>query len=251
MAQTESPTRKKLPYYPYYTKLFAESEKVLAMNLAEFGLYQFALNHAWDFGSIPSDLHELARVLRQPYPAVNKAWPKVSLCWTQNGHAGRLVNERQEIERTKAIEKSQKATKAVRTRYDSPTSVGTDETTDAHIRASKVSTLSSESEKEKKDALKPNGVLDDFAEFWEACETVELPFCGTDMREARIEWIRLDFEQKIAAVKGLHLRKQCGEFADPGYRPHPQNYLSKHTWERPLRQKETKQSKIEAKWAGI
>jgi hypothetical protein len=215
------------------------------MNLSEFGLYQFALNHAWDFGSIPSDLRELARVLRQPYRDVLKAWPKVSTCWAENGEPGRLVNERQEIERAKAIEKSKKATKSVRTRYDSSSDEPTNVGTNAHIRASKVLDLVSDSEKKEKDTPKSTGVLDDFVEFWEACEIAVLPASGADVTFARIEWGRLDLEQRLAAVRGLHLRKQCGEFDDPGYRPLPQNYLSKRIWDRPLRIKQTPTNKLD------
>lgn len=103
----------------------------------------------------------------------------------------------------------------------------------------------------KKSEDGPKSILDDFEEFRLACSEVELPFSDADLVFARIEWFRLDFEQKLCAIKGLHLRKQCGEYDDPGFRPLPQNYLSKRMWERPLRIKQTTQSKMDAKWANI
>ena len=46
---------KPLPYYPLYVQDFDEDPFVLAMNIAEVGLYQLALNEAWKRGSIPDD----------------------------------------------------------------------------------------------------------------------------------------------------------------------------------------------------
>ena len=148
----------KLPYYPHYPADFMESEKVLAMNLSEVGLYQLSLDYAWIHGYIPDDPKELARLIRHDAAAVRKAWPKVRPCWVENGSPGRLVNERQEQERAKALRKSSLATSAVRTRYvrstDVDTAVPTSDSsgvgTNEHIRA--YGSVSG-SEKEKKDEL--------------------------------------------------------------------------------------------------
>ncbi|HXI85317.1 MAG TPA: hypothetical protein VNL17_14645 [Verrucomicrobiae bacterium] len=100
---------KQLPYYPYYTADFRESKHVLAMNLSEVGLYQLSLNWAWDYGSIPDDPGELARLLQRDRNEVKRAWPKVRPCWVPSPEQGRLVNQRMEAERVKAIDKSDKA----------------------------------------------------------------------------------------------------------------------------------------------
>ena len=92
---------KALPYYPLYVYDFDEDPNVLAMNLSEVGLYQLALNEAWKRGSIPDDPAALANLIRRPVADVKRAWFKVQACWTSSSVAGRLVNPRQEKERTK------------------------------------------------------------------------------------------------------------------------------------------------------
>lgn len=84
---------------------------------------------------------------------------------------------------------------------------------------------------------------DDFDPFFEACRFVELPFSEADLSVAKIEWRRLDIEQKLAATQGLRKRKECGEYDDSTYRPLPQNYLSKRMWNRPIRDRNGQQRK--------
>lgn len=93
---------KSLPYYPLYVDDFDEDPNVLAMNLAEVGLYQLALNESWKRGSIPAEPKALAVLIRRKPAEVCRAWPKVQPCWIENGIPGRLVNPRQERERDKA-----------------------------------------------------------------------------------------------------------------------------------------------------
>jgi uncharacterized protein YdaU (DUF1376 family) len=109
--------RKPLPYYPLYVNDFDESHRVLAMNLAEVGLYLLALNESWKRGSIPDDPRRVAMLIRKDAREVQKAWPVVRACFMENGAPGRLVNLRQETERAKALSKSLKATSAVESRY--------------------------------------------------------------------------------------------------------------------------------------
>lgn len=93
---------KPLPYYPLYVNDFDESPRVIAMSLAEVGLYTLALNESWKRGSIPDDPKSLATVIRKDPKEVRKAWPVVRSCFVENGAPGRLVNARQEKERTRA-----------------------------------------------------------------------------------------------------------------------------------------------------
>ena len=127
---------KPLPYYPLYVQDFDEDPFVLAMNLAEVGLYQLALNEAWKRGSIPDDPKALATVIRREPKDVKRAWPKVRDRFIENGTVGRLVNPRQEKEREIAAERSRKATKAIRTRFPEHTDVLTKpDSKDEHARA--------------------------------------------------------------------------------------------------------------------
>lgn len=96
-----------------------------------------------------------------------------------------------------------------------------------------------------------SGLLDDFGEFRKACNDCELPFSVLDMDVSKGIWSRLDFEQKALAVKGLYARRDCGEFDEEGFRPLPQNYLSKQIWYRPLRAKVTAQSKADQFWEKV
>lgn len=94
--------RKPLPYYPFYVNDFDESNRVLAMNLAEVGLYVLCLNESWKRGSIPDDPKAVAKMIRRDQSQVRKAWPAIRACYEENGANGRLVNQRQEKERIKA-----------------------------------------------------------------------------------------------------------------------------------------------------
>lgn len=105
---------KALPYYPLYVDDFDEDPNVLAMNLAEVGLYQLALNESWKRGSIPAEPKELAVLIRRKPSEVCRAWPKVQPCWINNCIPGRLVNPRQEREREKANELSIARSEAAR-----------------------------------------------------------------------------------------------------------------------------------------
>lgn len=103
---------KVLPYYPMFVYDFDESERVLAMNISEVGLYLLSMNHAWKKGSIPDDPEEVARLIRKKAADVKKAWPQVRGCFVESA-PGRLVNERQEEEREKILSKSNQASRAV------------------------------------------------------------------------------------------------------------------------------------------
>jgi hypothetical protein len=116
------------------------------------------------------------------------------------------------------------------------------------MSSTKVDTCLPSREEGQGKARKGKALLNDFDEFRKACVECDLPFSEKDMDLAESKWAFLDFEAKLAAVKGLTDRKQCGEFDEQSFRPLPQNYLGKRAWERPLRVKQTKQSKIDKYW---
>lgn len=55
----------------------------------------------------------------------------------------------------------------------------------------------------------------------------------TDWQEAHLEWRRLDFEQRLAAVHGIRERMAKGDALT--LKALPQNYLRKRMWQRPIR----------------
>lgn len=116
---------KALPYYRWYPTDAESDSKYAAMTLAELGLYHRCLNHAWVNNGLPQDPYELGRELRLSVADIKKLWPRVSQCF-ELGEVGRLVNKRQEAERSYALTKSEKAAVAVRSRYERNTDVGTD-----------------------------------------------------------------------------------------------------------------------------
>jgi uncharacterized protein YdaU (DUF1376 family) len=116
---------KKLPFYQLYVDDFDDDPNVMAMGLAEVGLYQLALNRGWKMGSIPDSADELARMIRRKPTEVRRAWARVRECFVPGAEPGRLVNPRQEKERAKALDKSHKATTSINRRYSKATNVPT------------------------------------------------------------------------------------------------------------------------------
>lgn len=232
---------KPFPYYPHYVYDFDESPRVLGMNLAEVGLYQLSLDEAWKRGSIPDNAGELAILIRKKPAEVRKAWPKVRECFHENGNPGRLVNERQEIERAKAQEKSRKATNAVLTRYASATPEATNVVSDVssgvgtneHIRTSD---SGSSSFGNTKPSLRLE-FQETFEAFMAACQKHGIAFADDEIPWFREIWKKLPMQKQLAAVAGISARIESGEYDDPRFRPLAINYLEKRIWERPIRSK--------------
>ena len=103
---------KDLPYYRMWVKDFDTNEAVRSLNLAEAGLFLFALNHAWINDGIPESENEIGRILKLTVRQMKQLWPRVSLCFYSDGK-GRLRNKRQEEERVNATKKSKQASDAV------------------------------------------------------------------------------------------------------------------------------------------
>lgn len=67
--------------------------------------------------------------------------------------------------------------------------------------------------------------------FFTEWTTAGFPQCsGTDWVEARTVWNPLDFEQKLAAIKGI--RARAGVPEDSARKSLPKNYIQKRMWER-------------------
>jgi hypothetical protein len=67
-----------------------------------------------------------------------------------------------------------------------------------------------------------------------------------DWAEAHKLWARLDLNQRLAAVEGVRVRFEQGEYdpKDPGWIPLPQKYLANQSWMRPVRQRKASQSML-------
>ncbi len=101
-----------LPYYKLWVKDFDTNENVRMLNLAEAGLFLFALNHAWVNDGLPAADDDVGRVLKLSVRELRAYWPRVSKCFYL-ADDGRLRNQRQEEERESANKKSKQASEAV------------------------------------------------------------------------------------------------------------------------------------------
>jgi uncharacterized protein YdaU (DUF1376 family) len=226
--------RKPLPYYPFYVNDFDESHRVLAMNLAEVGLYLLALNESWKRGSIPDDPRRVAMLIRKDAREVQKAWAIVRACFIENGTPGRLVNVRQETERAKAVSKSLKATLAVRTRYESSTDVGSNEGSDEGSNAltPRVPRASeSESKSFSEDLKKEKVASEKTRRAWFESEFWPIVWQKIGVGAARAAWLKKieDIETKELAVKAA--KAQTPAILARGRRPgattlHPATWLN-------------------------
>jgi hypothetical protein len=82
-----------------------------------------------------------------------------------------------------------------------------------------------------------------FGTFLEAGTKAGLPASREDWNEAERIWKTLSTADRLAAVRGIEARIDCGEFMEAQFRPRPDKYLEKRAWERPLRPSKTAKSK--------
>ncbi len=73
--------------------------------------------------------------------------------------------------------------------------------------------------------------------YLDVCHMAEMQGSETDLKAARVLWVRLSLSEQLAACKGIKDRIAAGELADPGFRPLPQNYLKNRIWQRTVRNK--------------
>lgn len=88
----------KAPAFQFYPKDFLSSSKVDRMSMTERGIYITLLSFCWLDGSLPTDVGQLARLVRIREPQFNRIWNgALSECFTEKD--GRLINPRLERER--------------------------------------------------------------------------------------------------------------------------------------------------------
>jgi uncharacterized protein YdaU (DUF1376 family) len=96
--------KKQQPYLPLYVGDFWAS--VADWEADEALLYLGLLTHQWSLGSLPTEKKKLCILMRLDRAEFDRRWPQVSTKFIVRN--GRLINERLEDHRNKAIEKSKK-----------------------------------------------------------------------------------------------------------------------------------------------
>ncbi len=70
-----------LEWFPFYHRGFWASERVVAMNNREIGIYVRLLSLQWENGSISGDLNLLARICQESPKDFSIAWRTVGPCF--------------------------------------------------------------------------------------------------------------------------------------------------------------------------
>lgn len=227
---------KALPYFRWYPADAEVDEKYIMMTNEELGFFHRCLNKSWRNGGIPADPCARARLFSQPQRIIDKLWEVVGKCFVEStADPSRLVNPRQEKEREYAQTKSARASKAIRTRYDSNTDVDTDVYTDvddielppasdsdsySSICISKKGAGKKQTDTSELDAWFAN-------EFWPA---FWLKKSKTDaLKAARVHLGSA--ELRFAALFGMKAQTPEMLTRDPSKRPHGATWINGHRWE--------------------
>lgn len=98
----------KAPAFQFYASDFRADAKVSAMTFEEVGVYILLLTFCWTEGAIPSDPKALARLLKTDVRTIERVWPALAPCFTNQGE--NYIQERMERERAKLAAYRQRAT---------------------------------------------------------------------------------------------------------------------------------------------
>lgn len=201
----------KLPYFKWYPSDAHSDAFYTSLSDAELGFYHRCLNMAWTNGFLPSDPEALASLMHVSLKYLEKIWKKVSGGF-QLTQDGRLVNHRQEVERSKAVDKSLKATAAIQIRYGRSTDV----CLRAYESVSSKEVIPVEQENpevylgEKVERMPP-----DFDEQWLEFKTLygnakedSLP---EDFTDAWHKWKTMDFFMRTEAIRMLKAWMAAGK----------------------------------------
>jgi hypothetical protein len=229
---------KAFPYFRWFPADAEGDDFYASLTDAEGWTYHRLLNRSWLNEGIPSDLDELAKVLGKTRAYIDRVWPKLRKRWVASpNNSEKLVNPRQEEERTHAQSKSERATESIRTRYERRTN----ELPRARARADSDSVYgSSEGKESEENQRQPK--LRRYSAAWKSDSSFAkfaLDYLSTgaslidnDFAEAyELSWKRLDFEQKLDRIAGFN--RHAAEYrAAPAYVPRPLKFLETE-WERP------------------
>jgi uncharacterized protein YdaU (DUF1376 family) len=119
MATSKSTTGEKSPAFQFYPKDFISSTKVQRMSLTEIGAYTLLLSHCWLDSGLPSDIAQLARIVKVKDRQFARMWKgALSECFYEK--QGKLQNDRLDKERKKQAEYRRRQTDAAHARWDKP-----------------------------------------------------------------------------------------------------------------------------------
>tara|TARA_R110002095_G_scaffold133065_2_gene115531 strand:+ start:1617 stop:2549 length:933 start_codon:yes stop_codon:yes gene_type:complete len=103
-------SEKKDPAFLFYVTAWLQSETVRSMTLEQRGAFVELLSFSWLHGSIPADETKLCAMLGVTPAKFRKIWSSLSPCWSPApGDDARLINDRQEHERTERKRKAEEA----------------------------------------------------------------------------------------------------------------------------------------------
>lgn len=109
-----------------------DSPSVQALMAEDEGAYWHLLCFAWRYGSIPAKAGELRNILGMQAGQFRRVWERVSQFWVPKpGTADRLINERQEQERSKLDALAQRMRKVRRSGAPRHEKDGTEATCEA------------------------------------------------------------------------------------------------------------------------
>jgi uncharacterized protein YdaU (DUF1376 family) len=96
------------PYFKWYPADAETDDFYSSLTDEELGVYHRLLNRSWINDGIPSNPEEIRSLLRRRPDSFRKIWEKISKKWiTSPRDTSKLVNQRQEEERRKAVEISE------------------------------------------------------------------------------------------------------------------------------------------------
>lgn len=109
----------KLSFFPWYAAEAETDGDWVMMTLAERGLFITLLDYSWINGGLPCERMQIARIARVPLSEFEPLWETVSRKWIPQSRSigAPLINERQEEERCKVLEKSKKAADSAKARW--------------------------------------------------------------------------------------------------------------------------------------
>lgn len=94
----------KAPAFQFYPKDFISSSKVQRMSLTEIGVYTLLLSHCWLDNGLPTDLSQLAAIVKMKPQQFERMWTAGALNECFHVRNGKLHNDRLDQERKKQTE---------------------------------------------------------------------------------------------------------------------------------------------------
>lgn len=114
---TPTPKRTTSPAFQFYPKDFISSTKVQRMSLTEIGAYTLLLSHCWLDNGLPTDVAQLARIVKVPEKQFARMWAgALSECFYEA--KGRIHNDRLDRERKKQADFRRRQSDAAVMRWD-------------------------------------------------------------------------------------------------------------------------------------